>query len=97
MGCGRWDNRLYKFFLSQVNKPSSKNTLPFFFFAASSSFLNASHFWYFKSFGNNSVVIDQLRGCKLHLEGGALITNTSERGLVADTNGGWMSLKETNG
>ena len=92
---GRWDNRLYKFLLLKVNKPSSQNTLTFFF-AAPSSFLNANHLWYFKSFGNNSV-IDQLRGCKLHLEGGALVTNTSEKGLVADTNGGWVSLKETNG
>ncbi|XP_015778366.1 PREDICTED: uncharacterized protein LOC107356242 [Acropora digitifera] len=34
---------------------------------APSSFLNASHLRYFKSFGNNSAAIDQLRGCKLPL------------------------------
>ena len=46
---------------------------------------------------NNSVAIDEVHGRKFHLAGGALVANTPERGLVADTNGGWMSLKETNG
>ena len=41
--------------------------------------------------------MDEIRGRKIHLKGGALVANTTERGLVADTNGGWMSLKETNG
>jgi len=52
--------------------------------------------WHFKSALNNSVVIDKIHGRKVHLEGGALVANTAEWGLVADTNGGWMSLKETN-
>ena len=38
--------------------------------------------------------MDQLRGCKLHLEGGALVTNTNQKGLFVDTNGGWMSQKQ---
>ena len=46
---------------------------------------------------NKSVAVDEMRGRKVHLEGGAMVTSTAERGLVADTNGGWMSLKETNG
>ena len=59
--------------------------------------MDASCLWHFKSSVNNSVLIDEVRGRKIHLEGGALVTNTTERGLVVDTNGGWISLKETNG
>ena len=59
--------------------------------------MDASCLWNFKSSVNNSVLSDEVSGRNIHLEGGALITNTTERGLVVDTNGGWISLKETNG
>ena len=59
--------------------------------------MDASCLWLFKSSVNNSVLSDEVSGRNIHLEGGALITNTTERGLVVDTNGGWISLKETNG
>lgn len=59
--------------------------------------MDASCLWHFKSSVNHSVLIDEVRGRKMHLQGGALVTNTTERGLVGDTNGGWISLKETNG
>ena len=58
--------------------------------------LTPSHLWRFGSSGNNSVALDEVHGRQVHLEGGASISNTTERGLVADTNGGWLSLKETN-
>ena len=59
--------------------------------------LAPSYIWHFGLSGNNSVAFDEVRGRAVHLEGGAVISNTTERGLVADTNSGWLSLKETNG
>ena len=67
------------------------------FSTASTTRMDASCLWLFKSSVNNSVLSDEVSGRNIHLEGGALITNTTERGLVVDTNGGWISLKETNG
>jgi len=58
--------------------------------------LNPSYVWHFGSSGNTSVALDEVHGHVVHLEGGASISNTTERGLVVDTNGGWLSLKETN-
>jgi len=58
--------------------------------------LNPSYVWHFGSSGNSSVALDEVRGHVVHLEGEASISNTTERGLVVDTNGGWLSLKETN-
>ena len=46
---------------------------------------------------NTSVAIDEVHGHKVRLEGGARVTNTTDRGLVGDTNGGWLDLNETNG
>lgn len=43
------------------------------------------------------MVIDEVCGCKLYLEGGVFVINIIERGLVVDINGGWMFLKEMNG
>ena len=46
---------------------------------------------------NKSVAIDKVHGRKVRLEGGARVTNITDRGVVADTNGGWLYLNETNG
>lgn len=46
---------------------------------------------------NNSEALDKIHNRVIHLDGGAYMKNTSDAGLVADTNGGWLSLKETNG
>ena len=58
--------------------------------------MNPSYVWHFGSSGNTSVALDEVHGHVVHLEGGASISNATERGLVVDTNGGWLSLKQTN-
>lgn len=74
-------NIYYLIYLSAVDKPG----------------LTPSYIWHFGLTGNSTVALDEVRGRAVHLEGGAVISNTTERGLVADTNDGWLSLKETNG
>lgn len=68
----------------------------FYYSAVNTPDLSPSYLWRFGLSGNNSVALDEVHSHVVHLEGGAFISNTTERGLVADTNGGWLSIKETN-
>lgn len=69
----------------------------YFFVTDNQTDLTPSCLWHFVSPLNNSEALDKIHNRVIHLEGGAYMKNTTDAGLVADTNGGWLSLKETNG